>query len=211
MPRSAKPVYALLEVGVSPINHSLAVGLGANLGDPLDNLIRARPDLENLLKSWWGCGGAGTRGAIRMRWSPLFRTEPLGGPEGQPDFLNAVVLVNGQSDPPADPIDLLDALLALEARFGRLRQQRWGPRSLDLDLLWCGSWRITSPRLCLPHPLLLKRSFVLAPLAAIDASFSPPAGGRTPFLSCSERLHQLNKEQRQHPPLRLPPCDGWPE
>jgi 2-amino-4-hydroxy-6-hydroxymethyldihydropteridine diphosphokinase len=100
-----------------------------------------------------------------VRWSPLFCTAPLGGPAGQPDYLNAVVLVSPAIPPtPVLALKLLTELQALEQRFARQRLERWGPRSLDLDLLWHHSQALE-----LPHPRLLERAFVLAPLAAIDA------------------------------------------
>jgi 2-amino-4-hydroxy-6-hydroxymethyldihydropteridine diphosphokinase len=209
----------------------VAIALGANLGDPAATLVAVRPRLERLLASWWAEAGMGaseegsgqTAGESSgeasapppCRWSPLFRTEPVGGPAGQPPYLNAVVL----AAPPLhaagalpDPLPLLGGLQALEAGFGRRRRQRWGPRSLDLDLLWCGDRCRHDELLLLPHPRLAERSFVLAPLAAIDPQLPLPevlvgAGPRR----CGERLAALLPVLRQQAPLRLPPRPGWPE
>lgn len=104
---------------------------------------------------------------------PLFTALPHGtggGPPGQPPYCNAVVLFATTLTPEG----LLEALQALEAAGGRERLQPWGPRTLDLDLLWHGSHERDDPHLVLPHPRLLERSFVLAPLVALDPGLVPP-------------------------------------
>lgn len=148
---------------------SLAVALGANLpspaGAPLATLQAVRPLLEGLLGE---LGGS-------VCWSPLFRTAPVGGPPDQPDYLNAVVLVRPvRSGAIPEALALLEALQGLEQRFARRRLERWGPRSLDLDLLWWGDLICCTELLELPHPRLQQRMFVLAPLAAIDPALVPP-------------------------------------
>jgi 2-amino-4-hydroxy-6-hydroxymethyldihydropteridine diphosphokinase len=145
---------------------ALAIGLGANLpaasGDPLDTLVAVRPQLGQLLEGWAG-------GACNLCWSPLFRTAPVGGPPGQPDYLNAAVLVGLELQPSAaKALELLAGLHRLEQAFGRERLERWGPRTLDLDLLWWGELRSDRPELQLPHPRWQERGFVLAPLLAIE-------------------------------------------
>ncbi len=203
-----------------PGTDSLAIALGANLGDPRSSLEAVRPLLAAELERWWpGADGP------RLRWSPLFRTEPVGGPAGQPDYLNAVLLA--EPLPPVEPaqaVALLQALQGLEADFGRQRLEHWGPRSLDLDLLWCGPLQLDRPDLSLPHPRLGQRSFVLAPLAAIDPLLLPPGtGGRqaagqataagpgeVPQLSVSQQLAQLLPRLNEAPPVPLPPTPGWP-
>ena len=149
---------------------SLAVALGANrpsaAGSPRQTLIRVRPELEMLLCDW----AQTSPPCIRWSWSPLFETVPVGGPPGQPMYCNAVVLIGGVPAPPGveAALALLDRLQALEAQYGRDRdrEERWGPRSLDLDLLFWGDWRLEHPRLVLPHPRLHLRSFVMEPLLA---------------------------------------------
>ena len=130
----------------------------------------------------------------------------------------AVGLAGGDEHP---PLALLEALQALEAQFGRQRLEHWGPRSLDLDLLWCGDVCCNSGVLDLPHPRLLERSFVLAPLAAIDPSLIPPVQAGPPaqpgkphgipLPSCGALLSQLLPQLQEAPPERLRPQQGWPE
>ncbi|MEJ2359771.1 MAG: 2-amino-4-hydroxy-6-hydroxymethyldihydropteridine diphosphokinase [Deinococcales bacterium] len=128
------------------------VALGSNLDDPLDQLRRAARALQEL--------------AVTAQFSPLFRTTPVGGPAGQPDFLNGVALLE-PLPPWSQPDALLEALLAIERRQGRLRRERWGPRTLDLDLLALGTRQLETPRLTLPHPRMMNRAFVLAPLCEL--------------------------------------------
>jgi 2-amino-4-hydroxy-6-hydroxymethyldihydropteridine diphosphokinase len=147
---------------------SLAIALGANLpssaGEPHQTLITVRPQLEQLVTTWAETGV----GEIRCSWSPLLETIPVGGPPGQPVYCNAVVLFNAVQRPAsaAAALELLTGLHQLERRFGRDRDQElpWGPRTLDLDLLFWGEWRLDHPRVVLPHPRLHLRQFVLEPL-----------------------------------------------
>lgn len=185
-----------------PGGDTLAVALGANLGEPVATLVAVRPLLEALLLPLAGPGA-------HCRWSPLFRTAPVGGPADQPDYLNAAVLLEGVR-PDADPQVLLLELQALERRFGRERRERWGPRLLDLDLLWCGVQVCRHGELELPHPRLAERAFVLAPLAAIEPQLLPPLADQPP-LSCGERLAALLIAGGEPPPQRLSPAPGWPE
>jgi 2-amino-4-hydroxy-6-hydroxymethyldihydropteridine diphosphokinase len=132
------------------------IGLGANLGRAVPRLLWAADRLRSL-------------GPVRL--SPLFRSEPLGDP-GQPWYTNAVAELLTRLDPPG----LLAALQAIEAEAGRpppQRRVRWGPRVLDLDLLLYGS-----ERLCLPHPGLARRRFVLEPLARLAPDLVDPGSGR---------------------------------
>ena len=172
---------------------TLAIALGANLpgpcGSPMATLIAVRPLLEASVRRW-GERLPTPGEPAGFRWSPLFETHPVGGPPGQPNYVNAVVLVEGASvDFEATAVttavttaeaaaeDLLEHLQDLEQQFGRERQERWGPRSLDLDLLWWGDLRCDTPRLQLPHPLWQERDFVLAPLAALGAALERTAPG----------------------------------
>jgi len=186
---------------------SLAIALGANLpspaGPPLATLLAVRPLLEELLQEerLLELGSS-------LHWSPLFRTAPVGGPPDQPAYLNAAVLVCPAAPAaPATALELLSGLQALEQRFGRQRREHWGPRSLDLDLLWWGDLRCRSERLELPHPRLLERNFVLAPLAAIDAELVPP--GAT--AGAGDLLNQLKPVASPPGPERLPGRPGWSE
>ena len=136
-------------------------------------------------RRWWRCGlcwricsGSWSDQELVCRWSSLHDTAPVGGPPDQPRYCNAVMLVEGLQAPPsvAAALELLDELQGLEQQFGRNRsqEQRWGPRSLDLDLLFWGELRLEHPRLQLPHPRLHLRRFVLAPLLeAMQGSAAP--------------------------------------
>ena len=107
-------------------------------------------------------------------------------------------VVDHSPEPTAEAaLELLRRLQALELQFGRVRQERWGPRTLDLDLLWWGGLQLQSSELELPHPRWRERPFVLAPLAALDAGFQ------------SQREQVLISEQQ--PPLQLLPRAGWAE
>ncbi len=102
-------------------------------------------------------------------------TSPVGGPPGQPDFLNAVaVLETG-----LPPRELMEALLALETGAGRRREVHWGARTLDLDMLAYGDRLIDEPGLSVPHPRMHDRPFVLVPLAEAVPDWSHPLLGTT--------------------------------
>jgi len=168
----------------------LAIGIGANLpspaGEPRDTLQALRPLLTEALVQQWRAWGAAPPA---LQWSPLFRTAPVGGPPGQPDYLNAVLLVAAPGPPHAARAEqLLKRLQGLERQFGRERRELWGARSLDLDVLWWGDLQCCGASLVLPHPLWRQRSFVLAPLAALRGEVIPPDW-----------------------PQPLPGCAGWPE
>ncbi len=138
-----------------------ALALGANLGDPRVTLREA-------------LAGLAANPDVRVDGvSSLWRTVAVGGPE-QPDYLNAVVLVDTDLDAAA----LLDLAHALEEAAGRVREVRWGPRTLDVDLLAVGDERRADPELTLPHPRAHERSFVLDPWAEVDPEFVlVPVGG----------------------------------
>lgn len=197
---------------------TLAIALGANLpgpcGSPMATLIAVRPLVEASVRRW-GESLPIPGEPVGFRWSPLFETQPFGGPPGQPNYINAVVLVDGLIPPPppagldqqatnaaADAAEkLLEHLQELEQRFARERQERWGPRSLDLDLLWWWDLRCHTARLQLPHPLWQERDFVLAPLAALGAAHGADVGaalgGKAPGPGCTA--------------IALAGRSGWPE
>ncbi len=127
------------------------VALGSNLEQPRVQVSEALKELALLPE---------TRVTAR---SSLYRTRPL-GPAGQPDYINAVAALSTRLAAES----LLDALQGLEQRHGRLRTgERWGPRTLDLDLLLYADRRISTARLQVPHPRMGERAFVLVPLAEI--------------------------------------------
>jgi 2-amino-4-hydroxy-6-hydroxymethyldihydropteridine diphosphokinase len=105
--------------------------------------------------------------------SPLYRTTPVGGPPGQPDYLNAVAAL----DTTLSPDNLLIALQAIETAQGRIRTVQWGPRTLDLDLLLYDQLTRADPWLTLPHPRLHQRAFVLYPLHDIAPNLTIPGLG----------------------------------
>jgi len=137
------------------------LGLGSNLGDRLGFLQGAINGL-----------GA-TPGIEVVAVSQVYETAPVGGPRQGP-YLNAVVAL----DTDLGATELLGVAQRLEAAAGRLRAERWGPRSLDVDVLLVGDERITTERLTVPHPRLFERAFVLAPLADVaPALVERPDGG----------------------------------
>lgn len=126
------------------------VALGSNLADPIKQVREALAALVQL------------DNVCLVRHSSLYRTVPFGYTD-QPDFINAVA----ELDTGLSPLLLLDALLSLEACFGRIRTFRYAPRLLDLDLLWYQGVTRTHGRLILPHPCMTEREFVIVPLAEI--------------------------------------------
>lgn len=145
-------------IGTEP--HVAYVGLGSNLGDPARAVRQALDELDAL---------PGTR---RVAHSGLYGSAPVGKLD-QPDFVNAAAKLETTLAPQA----LLDALLAVEARHGRVRRERDGPRTLDLDLLLYDDVVCASGTLVLPHPRLHERAFVLLPLAEIDPCLDIPGKG----------------------------------
>ncbi len=135
------------------------IGLGSNLDDPVRQLRRALAALARLPETHL----AG--------YSRFYRSVPL-GPQDQPDYVNAVAALDTTLDAEA----LLDALQAIETAQGRVRTLRWGPRTLDLDMLLYGNEVLATPRLTVPHPGLAERSFVLYPLAELATDLALPDG-----------------------------------
>ena len=132
--------------------HRAYIGIGTNLGDRIVNVERAFGELEEI-------------GTLVAR-SSIYRSKPWGKTD-QPWFANAVALLETQ----LSPIALLEALQKAEKRLGRTPAERWGPRSIDLDLLLYDDLKIDGPALRVPHEHLQERAFVLVPLAEIDARF----------------------------------------
>ena len=135
------------------------IGLGSNLDDPLAQVQRAIMELENIPRT------------NVQATSALYRSRAV-GPGEQPDYINAAALVNTQ----LTPLELLDALQALEQAHKRVRHEHWGPRTLDLDILLLDQQTIDSERLKVPHPYLTQRNFVLYPLADIAPELLLPDG-----------------------------------
>ena len=128
------------------------LGLGSNLGDRRATLRAAVADLPDVV-------------AV----SPVYETDPVGGPPGQPAYLNLVVEL--QTD--RSPRELLEEARRLEAAAGRVREERWGPRTLDVDVLLVGDLVVDEPDLVVPHPRIAERPFVLVPLADLAPELVP--------------------------------------
>src|SRR6185312_5139834 len=140
------------------------IGVGSNLDDPQEQVLRVFTKLADLPK---------TRVVLT---SPRYVSQPF-GPVRQPEFVNAVVGVLTQ----LDPLTLLNSLRAIETTQGRPaleQRERWGPRVIDLDVLVYGRERRTDPELTLPHPGIVERNFVLYPLADIAPDLEIPGLGR---------------------------------
>ena len=131
--------------------HRAFLGLGSNLGDRASHLraaVAAIPDLVAV--------------------SAVYETPPVGGPEQGP-YLNLVVRLETDRDARA----LLEVCRERETAAGRVREERWGPRTLDVDVLWVDGETVTEPDLVVPHPRMFERSFVLVPLADVGADLLP--------------------------------------
>jgi 2-amino-4-hydroxy-6-hydroxymethyldihydropteridine diphosphokinase len=134
------------------------VGIGANLGDRLATMRAAVTQMRKVMRV--------------ERLSRVYETAPIGPP--QPDYLNAAALVayDGSAE------DLLDALLAIEIGLGRVRKERWAPRTIDLDILFIEGLALETERLTVPHPHLTERAFALRPLADVAPHALDPETGR---------------------------------
>lgn len=136
------------------------VGLGSNQADPVSQIEQACNAISQL------------PGVTLRARSSLYSSTPL-GPQDQPSYINAVAMLDTDLQPEA----LLDALQAIEQRQGRVRKtERWGPRTLDLDILLFGNRIIDTPRLQVPHYHMHARPFVLYPLAELNAELVMPDG-----------------------------------
>lgn len=136
-----------------------AIALGSNLGDSKANLNSALSILDQ------------TTGIRVQTCSSYYHTAPIG--PAQPDFLNACAILQVE----LTPQDLLKNLLRIEQHFGRIRRERWGPRTLDLDILLFEDLILSTPELHIPHPCMTERAFVLVPLAEIAPEWIEPVSG----------------------------------
>lgn len=152
-----------------------AIGLGSNLGNPARNVRRALQALSE----------TGTTIAV----SNFYASKPW-GKSGQPDFCNAVAVIETQ----LRPRELLAALKGLETRLGRTPGERWGPRVIDLDILTYGEERVDEPDLQIPHARLYERAFALVPLAEVDPRFEAAVAALPPGESVA-----LMSEDEQRP------------
>ncbi|MEP7055562.1 MAG: 2-amino-4-hydroxy-6-hydroxymethyldihydropteridine diphosphokinase [Actinomycetota bacterium] len=134
------------------------LSLGSNLGDRVAALNAALA----------GLAAADVR---IVAVSPMYETEPIGGPE-QPDYLNAVAVVETDRS----PYDLLEVAQGVEAALGRVRVERWGPRTVDIDIVVYDDLVSDDPRLTLPHALVAERAFVLTPWRDVEPAAALPDG-----------------------------------
>lgn len=132
------------------------IGLGSNIGDRQSHLAYARAQISERI------------GPI-VQASSIYRTAPWGKTD-QADFLNQVVAINTD----LGPFRVLHHILEIEQARGRLREEKWGSRTLDLDLLFYSNYRIHTRELVIPHPELAQRNFVLVPLSEIAPNFIHP-------------------------------------
>ena len=152
------------------------IGLGSNLDDPQRQLKQALEAIEKLTS------------VKVIAVSSLYRSQPM-GPQDQPDYVNAVCSIETS----LLPLQLLDELQTIELAQGRIREgERWGPRTLDLDILLYGGKTITSDRLNIPHPGMLERNFVLWPLHEIAPDLIIPERG--PLAAFLEKIDKQGLE-----------------
>ncbi|MEM6998750.1 MAG: 2-amino-4-hydroxy-6-hydroxymethyldihydropteridine diphosphokinase [Pseudomonadota bacterium] len=141
------------------------LGLGSNLenktGTPRQHIITAIQSLDEI------------QSTHTLKVSSLYMSKPM-GPQDQNDYINAVA----QVETDLQPLALLDNLQVIENEHGRVRNERWGARTLDLDILMFGDQVIKNDRLTIPHPEMINRSFVLVPLAEINPDCDIPGIGR---------------------------------
>jgi 2-amino-4-hydroxy-6-hydroxymethyldihydropteridine diphosphokinase len=151
--------------------------LGSNLEDPVAQVLDAVEELEMIPDS------------ILVERSSLYRGKPM-GPADQPDYVNAVVVM----DTLLSPTDFLQALTRIEDLQGRARDgEKWGPRIIDLDLLMYGKQKINTPDLTVPHPGMHERDFVIVPLSEVAGDVNIPGQGRLTALINKCENHSLRK------------------
>lgn len=156
------------------------VALGSNLELPKAQIRQAltaleqHPELEDL------------------RFSPWYRTEPVGGPDDQPDYINAVCKFKTS----LSPLALLELLQAIEHQQGRVRTLRWGARTLDLDILWIENFTSSTDQLTVPHPRAHQRAFVLQPwldLNPPDIKLNHHSLAHWRRMCAGQRIERLNR------------------
>jgi 2-amino-4-hydroxy-6-hydroxymethyldihydropteridine diphosphokinase len=157
--------------GVSRQRGTIYIGLGTNLGDRVGNLHAAIAAMPPAV--------------IVLRQSKIYETTPWGFHD-QPDFLNQVIKARTN----LAPLDLLHYLKDIEKRLGRKETFRYGPRLIDLDILFYDDLILELPELSIPHPHMAERAFVLAPLAEIIPNFRDPLSGKR----LVDLLHGVNVE-----------------
>lgn len=151
------------------------ISYGSNMGDKKENCKEAIRRILNI------------KGVTILRESSFYRTDPVGMTE-QDWFVNGLISV--ETDIP--PEELLDRLLSIELQMGRVREEKWGPRLIDLDIISYGDKVMESEKLTLPHPETPNRAFVLIPIRQIEPTWIHPVTGKTG----GEMLQELSEDQQ---------------
>ncbi|NIP30714.1 MAG: 2-amino-4-hydroxy-6-hydroxymethyldihydropteridine diphosphokinase [Candidatus Dadabacteria bacterium] len=149
--------------------HCAFIGIGSNLGKRVKNCNNAVEQISKISNI--------------VKLSSLYESEPV-GVENQPKFINAVIKINTM----LSPFNLLDSLKLIEKKIGRKKTVRWGPRVIDLDILFYDDLILNDEKLVIPHPRLHERIFVLKPLVEIESGFEHP----TINLTVDELVSDLN-------------------
>jgi 2-amino-4-hydroxy-6-hydroxymethyldihydropteridine diphosphokinase len=136
------------------------LALGANVGDPAANIKQAIELLRPRL--------------LQLKQAPIYASKPVGITD-QPDFLNTAI--GGQTE--LSPVELFEFIKDVEKRIGRIERLRWGPREIDIDIIFYGDQVINQPQLTVPHPLFQERDFVLQPLIDLNPDLIDPKSGHT--------------------------------
>lgn len=153
------------------VNKIAAIALGSNMGDSQEILESTLQRLDKI------------EGINLKTHSSWYKTAPIG--PRQPDYLNGCALL----EITLEPHQLLETLLNIEDEFGRVRKERWGPRTLDLDLILYEDLILDTPNLIIPHPRMRERAFVLIPLAEIAPNMLEPQSG----LTITQLLEKVDK------------------
>ena len=156
------------------MRHIAYIGIGSNVGDKARQCERGVSELLKLDRH------------RLLRRSSLYKTQPIGH-IAQDWFINLVIKLETEMDAPA----LLSSLKEIESRLGRVQTLRWGPRAIDLDILFFNDHQIQKDDLTVPHPLIQDRQFVLVPLVEIDPDFTHPVLKKT----VKELLERLKEDQ----------------
>lgn len=151
------------------------IGIGSNQGNKYENCVLAIESICSHKKN------------KLLKQSSLYLTEPWGYKE-QDDFINAVIKIETS----LSPLNLLSILQSVEKKLGKKKNGKWGPRTIDLDILFYNNQTLESPQLTIPHPLLHQRGFVLIPLKEIDHHLIHPLFNQT----VSQLVDRLNDDKR---------------